>query len=631
MRGADAPAEVNQNVHVENGQHSCNESEPDSPVKRGRKRRRDSQNWKQNIRKRLRDRGEEYVSQKGKTVRRKCVQVCTCKCKFKCHDVDDQDRTNFHQTFWNLGSNGYTAQRQFLIEYCRVISVKRRTSCTEEVDISRRHNTYQYFMSTKKGKLQVCKSFFLKTLDIDQSWVYTTMSKRFHGVAMEDQRGKKPTHTLEPDEEKAIREHIKKFPTMGAHYVRSGAKRYLDASLSISKMYSLYQDECREKGTKACSKTKYSSVFNHDFNLGFHRPKKDMCCKCNQYYGASEEEKKKMQTEFDAHINRKNSIRAEKNNDKEKAQESDTFVSFNFDKQAILTTPKVFDKPVFYKRKLNVYNETTYDVKTKEGVCRVWPESEGKRGANEVATCIHNNIKSYPNAETVSMYSDSCGGENRNSIFSIMCLHTVQESDHLQAIEHTYFEPGHSEMEADSMHSTIHRASKHAEIQVPQDWGNVMRLARRSNPYKIIQMSYDQFKDWKAYGKMQGWNNFKTNTAGEKVKWLQIRKMRYEKKSIGIIKYKYTLNEEYKEIAICGTRKSKRKTSLEVDHDVPCCYMEPLRISKAKKDDLLSLCKSNIIRREFHSFYEDLLTDNDIKGERLDCPDASEESESEEE
>ena len=63
---------------------------------------------------------------------------------------------------------------------------------------------------------------------------------------------------------------------------------------------------------------------------------------------------------------------------------------------------------------------------------------------------------------------------------------------------------------------------------------------------------------------------------------------------------------------------------------IPQTYMEPIPISTAKKNDLISLCKSNIIRQEHHMFYENLPSAQ--QDDRLDCPDVDEsESESESE
>ena len=39
-------------------------------------------------------------------------------------------------------------------------------------------------------------------------------------------------------------------------------------------------------------------------------------------------------------------------------------------------------------------------------------------------------------------------------------------------------------------------------------------------------------------------------------------------------------------------------------------YTEPPKISNAKKQDLLSLCHSNLIPEQYHEFYDKLSTEN---------------------
>lgn len=46
----------------------------------------------------------------------------------------------------------------------------------------------------------------------------------------------------------------------------------------------------------------------------------------------------------------------------------------------------------------------------------MWHEAEGVRGANQIATCLHKELSQHPeNISSVKLYSDSCGGKNRNS------------------------------------------------------------------------------------------------------------------------------------------------------------------------------------------------------------------------
>ena len=62
--------------------------------------------------------------------------------------------------------------------------------------------------------------------------------------------------------------------------------------------------------------------------------------------------------------------------------------SCSFDLEQILLCPHGQSSSYFYKRRLGVYNLTLYDYKKGDVFCYMWPEGEGRRGSNEVATSL---------------------------------------------------------------------------------------------------------------------------------------------------------------------------------------------------------------------------------------------------
>ena len=85
-------------------------------------------------------------------------------------------------------------------------------------------------------------------------------------------------------------------------------------------------------------KTKvYRDVFQKEFNLGFHQPKKDLCKDCVAFDCLSTVEKGLVQQEHDNHVSLKESCRKEKALNKMRADESDkAFHSVTFDLQQVL-------------------------------------------------------------------------------------------------------------------------------------------------------------------------------------------------------------------------------------------------------------------------------------------------------
>ena len=76
---------------------------------RSRKRKRNPDIWKQNVRKKRRQSGQSYENIKGKNVRSREVKNkgdCNRKCKFRCTESFLlQDRKQIFDEFWSLSDN----------------------------------------------------------------------------------------------------------------------------------------------------------------------------------------------------------------------------------------------------------------------------------------------------------------------------------------------------------------------------------------------------------------------------------------------------------------------------------------------------------------------------------------------
>ncbi|GFO31056.1 tRNA uridine 5-carboxymethylaminomethyl modification enzyme mnmg [Plakobranchus ocellatus] len=150
------------------------------------------------------------------------------------------------------------------------------------------------------------------------------------------------------EEKDVIKAQINKFPRVESHYCRkSTGRQYLGPQLSISKLYDLYVDERKQQGIKPASKTVFESIFNPDFNLGFHVPLKDRCDFCSVFEKSSEEEKNNMKADFERHVREKDLVRIKKNEAKETAKMKDQETVICFDLQEILQTPHTFESSTY--------------------------------------------------------------------------------------------------------------------------------------------------------------------------------------------------------------------------------------------------------------------------------------------
>uniref|UniRef100_H3A4G0 Uncharacterized protein n=1 Tax=Latimeria chalumnae TaxID=7897 RepID=H3A4G0_LATCH len=144
---------------------------------------------------------------------------------------------------------------------------------------------------------------------------------------------------------------------------------------------------------------------------------------------------------------------------------------------------------LFYKRRF-CYSLAVHNMGTSEVHCYMWHEGEAKRRVCETGSCLYEYITNIlPDEITeVSMFSDSCGGQNRNQFFAAVCQHTVTNPNgRVELLDHKFLEKGHTEMEGGSMHSAIENAAKKNEICHPYKWHSVARLARKKGSLYIFK------------------------------------------------------------------------------------------------------------------------------------------------
>lgn len=612
LNDGDVADETNDDIGVDNLHQS-----------RGRKRKANPEIWKKSQRKQLRSLGKEYIGVHGNKNPQRSVKNIDCtSCKFHCNEMySDDERQQIFESYWSLGN--YERQRDFICAHVREYSPK------VQVVKARRHRTVsrKYLLNLDKNT-PVCKKFFLATLDIGERLVSVALKKKMEN-SCGDQRGKHvPYNKTSLEDVNRIHSHIKSFPTMESHYTRKDTnRRYLDPSLNIRKMFNLYREECARNNVNSCSEKIYRKVFNQDFNLSFHHPKKDQCLKCEAYKLKLKDGKidSDSKIQYDKHLENKDLAREEKKKDSEKAKSDKSYCTASFDLQSVLITPCSLVSTMYYKRKLSSYNLTIYSHGTQNGVCFVWDETQGRRGSCEIATCLLYYLRSLPTSVThVSLYSDSCPGQNRNQFVATCLIYAVQTIPNLSTVDHKFLETGHTQMECDSIHAAIEFAKKHTPIYIPSEWHTVIRMARKKNPYVVTPLQYDDIVDFKKMTKNE-MKFSKVDTEGNRLNWMHLKWLRFQKDE-ECIDFKYSYKDTtFKRIRFkpVTTRHRSAHNTLPGDALLTKCYKEPLAISCAKKKDLVDLCNQYVIPGQFHQFYHKLKA-SAIKHDKLPVPDTEE-------
>uniref|UniRef100_A0A915KJS4 Uncharacterized protein n=1 Tax=Romanomermis culicivorax TaxID=13658 RepID=A0A915KJS4_ROMCU len=102
-------------------------------------------------------------------------------------------------------------------------------------------------------------------------------------------------------------------------------------------MYHLYLESVAQ-GKKPASFQKYAAIFGQEYNLSFHRPKKDQCVECANFesLGENHPEKEALAEKQQLHIARKESSREAHKQDLATALEDESHVVVTMDLQSVL-------------------------------------------------------------------------------------------------------------------------------------------------------------------------------------------------------------------------------------------------------------------------------------------------------
>ncbi|CAH0691917.1 unnamed protein product [Spodoptera exigua] len=431
----------------------------------------------------------------------------------------------------------------------------------------------------------------------------------------DDKRGKYIHKANVMDEEmiRSVCDHVKSFSLVESHYIRKDSKKlYLEDVKSASRMFNLYSEwfDSDKYRNKASTKRQYRDILNANFNIGFHKPKKDLCDVCHVYCNKeipTEEEK----SAFLKHQSAKKAARVLKQQDKNEAISNEEIVAATFDFEKVLVTPHGDVSVFYYKRKLSTLNFTLYELATKEATCFMWHEAIAKRGANEVSSCLYQFIKQkviQNKVKTFRFWSDNCAGQNRNRI--VFALYLLAAKEFGVTITHRFMEKGHTQNEGDSVHSTIERASDRRLIYVPEEWYCLVRWAKaEGNPYKVIEMKTSDIYDFKSLLANKNWSK---NSENEKIQWTRLREVTVHALHYDRIEYKYNFEDEPKTIKILrsGNRNTER---LSREFEIKQAYDGDLPISRNKYKDLINLCQTNIIPEKYHNFYQKLKFDQNVQ------------------
>lgn len=427
---------------------------------------------------------------------------------FQCQDLSRQDVRKIHQKFYEQPDHQW--QNNFIIQHVSVVTPKR--ICTPAGIPSRRKVSTHFSLPKRREdvveNVRVCRAAFLDILQVGRDRV-NRVCKTFlttgSAPVCETRGGDRRSHKY-VNKREAVKHHIKTFKPLQSHYCRGKhiQRQYLPSDLSVQKMWSMYTEQ--NPDNLHVQYEYYRSIFNEEFNIGFGSPCVDKCSTCTQ-----------LESRISAERNtpERNNLSLQLKVHKKRAdvfyqklrEEMEHEITLSYDCQKNLVLPKIPDQAAYYARQLYLYNFTicqgsSKSLQTRDNTfCYIWTENEYSKGSNQIASAVHHRLSNMNmgTSTTVRLFSDGCGGQNKNKTMIAMMLHWLlfDAPSHIEQIEVWFPIVGHSFIPPDRVFGNLEREfHRHSVIQNPDDYMEMIK-----GRGTLSHLGKDcAVKDWKAYG-----------------------------------------------------------------------------------------------------------------------------------
>lgn len=330
--------------------------------------------------------------------------------------------------------------------------------------------------------------------------IQNVCKKHFQGHDIKDNRGGDTRSKKYASKRVAIDKFMGKINVIEKHYCRGLSKRqYLASDLNINKLWRLYNSSCENEdvGLKV-KKSYFRNHINKHYNIGFGAPAVDACSRCLELkekikFAKSESDKQMFMTQKRVH-----SLQAKAFFQLLGKESTDDILVMSYDCQKNQVLPKIPDQKAYYSRQLYIYNFTVVVGSSKDKLGKnnvfsyTWCEHEYPKGSNEIASCIFhalNTIVISPNINTVRLFADGCGGQNKNS--TVIGMTSKWLLDHAPAsvyrVELFFPVAGHSFMPPDRVFAFFEKEIRKKDTIIsPQEYREIY-----SNHATVLELGSD--------------------------------------------------------------------------------------------------------------------------------------------
>lgn len=477
---------------------SDNDSESENPVKR-----RGSGSVK-SAEKKARREGVEFVTAQGVLVEAK-VTGPDCTCRNLCmSEFSVEEKANIIKcVYGGKPKNESDTFLMGLINRCDVARHRPKDDKSKPIESS-----FTYCALKGNTKVQVCRKAFVNLHALSNKSLQRLTTLLNSGKSPVDRRGQHGKQPRKPDDIIIkIRDHIESYPKKMSHYA-SQTVTYLDATLSIKKIHDMFLEKYPDLTNNNMVKYEFFLKYYKDnYNYKFGRPQVDVCSICEDLTvkmrsPLNNNARLAAAADILVHKRRAKKFYSKMKSIPELCGDRPDVTAIAFDFMQNVPLPQLPVQEMFYLRKLWLYVFSVHNLKTNESMFYTYQEGSGKKGPNEVCTLILKYIQTKIPDEVKELYifSDACGGQNRNHTLVRMLL-ALTMTGRFSKINHYFPVRGHSFLPCDRNFATVKRAiRKFDRVYTPAQYNEIIENAKTKNPkFEVESLDHTDFIDFKTW------------------------------------------------------------------------------------------------------------------------------------
>lgn len=495
----------------------------DNEYKNQVRKRSNPEEWKRNIMKKKKVKGECHTSYSGKVIEKRQTGG-QCKCPRKCFDKVDRAELQFLISCVNKFDNK-NSQDTYLQSLIEIVPVKRpkkvcyiensgssdneTDDCNAPVSNKKtKHRSVNYHVKLSSGRvLTVCQKAFVSMYGIFRGRVERLRNLLVQGEIPLDKRGKaRSANAISGDICQKIHEFIDSIPKKATHYTNK-PKFYLSSELNLKILLEMFN----KKYSLGLKYDFFRRYYKENFNFSFGRPQVDVCITCESLSNKIKDStlcdssKRAAVAEKLVHARRAKKFYDKLKDLTQNLMTSTEFKEKNFvmcfDYMQNIQLPHIPVQDIFYYRQLSVSTFCIHNVASRQSTLYVYHEGIAKKTPNEVITFFLNYISTNvpDSVQHLHIFSDGCAAQNRNHTL-VRLLLNLTDNNRFHKISHYYPQRGHSFIPCDRDFSLIKRClNKSDRLYNIEQLGELMIRSAYEGKFCVKYVQTEEiknFSDW---------------------------------------------------------------------------------------------------------------------------------------